>query len=238
MGALDAGGGPEGGKKKGGLHKRKGKPGIILDMTPMVDIGFLLVIFFMTTTRFREPQAIEITLPPETAEGTERGVPESNVMMINIMPDGTILQNMAVEAPKPVNVDSLDDLLLTAKMDNIKKQPPHIDGRTGAFYESGEEFLKRFDAMPRDVPKAVRDSMERVRDEKKCRFTVVIQVNRLSQYDYVVAVMDAIQQNQVARFAIVEQKPEDQKLVEEALAKGVPIKDLQARTQPRRRGGR
>ncbi len=237
MGALDAGAAPEIGKKKGGLHKRKGKPNIILDMTPMVDIGFLLVIFFMTTTRFREPQAIEITLPPENPEGTERGVPESNVMILNIMPDGTILQNMAVEAPRPVEVDSLDSLLARAKLANIKRQPQHIDARTQVFYESGEEFLRRFESMPRDVPKAIRDSMERVRDEKICRFTVLVQVNRLSQYDKVVAVMDAIQQNQIARFAIIEQKPEDQKLVEEALAKGVPVKDLQAK-QPKKRGGR
>lgn len=236
MGAVDMGA-PEGGKKKGGLHKRKGKPNIVLDMTPMVDIGFLLVIFFMTTTRFREPQAIEITLPPENPEGAEKGVPESSVMILNIMPDGTILQNMAVDPPKPVEVDSLDSLLARAKLANIKKQPQHIDGRTQVFYESGEEFLKRFEAMPKDMPKAVRDSMERVRDEKICRFTVLIQVNRLSQYDKVVAAMDAIQQNQIARFAIVEQKEEDLKLVEEALKKGVAVKDLQAKKPPRR-GGR
>ncbi len=236
MGAVDMGA-PEGGKKKGGLHKRKGKPNIVLDMTPMVDIGFLLVIFFMTTTRFREPQAIEITLPPETTNETEHGVPESSVMILNIMPDGTILQNMAVDPPKRVTVDSLDPLLQDAKMDNIKKQPQHIDGRTQVFYESGEDFLKRFEAMPKDVPKHVRDSMEQVRDEKICRFTVLVQVNRLSQYDKVVAAMDAIQQNQIARFAIVEQKEEDLKLVEEALKKGVAVKDLQAKNQPRR-GGR
>jgi hypothetical protein len=158
-------------------------------------------------------------------------------MILNIMPDGTILQNMAVDPPKPVLVDSLDSLLLNAKMENIKKQPQHIDGRTQVFYESGEEFLKRFEAMPKDVPKAVRDSMERVRDEKICRFTVLVQVNRLSQYDKVVASMDAIQQNQIARFAIVEQKEEDLKLVEEALKKGVAVKDLQAKKPPRR-GGR
>lgn len=236
MGAVDMGA-PEGSKKKGGLHKSKGKPNIVLDMTPMVDIGFLLVIFFMTTTRFREPQAIEITLPPETPEGTEKGVPESSVMILNIMPDGTILQNMAVDPPKPVEVDSLDSLLARAKLTNIRKQPQHIDGRTQVFYESGEDFLKRFEALPKDVPKAIRDSMEKVRDEKICRFTVLVQVNRLSQYDKVVASMDAIQQNQIARFAIVEQKEEDQKLVEEALKKGVAVKDLQVKKPPRR-GGR
>jgi biopolymer transport protein ExbD len=41
------------------------RPGIRIDMTPMVDIAFLLLVFFMVTTVFRLPQAMEINLPPE-----------------------------------------------------------------------------------------------------------------------------------------------------------------------------
>ncbi|MCU0607809.1 MAG: biopolymer transporter ExbD [Candidatus Edwardsbacteria bacterium] len=221
MGGLDAGGGPEPQGKKGhGLHKRKGRPGITLDMTPMVDIGFLLVIFFMTTTRMREPQAIEITLPPDT-EGSTVNIAESNVLTINIMADGTIQQyigNIKVATPEPVAVDSLDGLLLTTKTDNIKRQPAHYD-KFMTLYESGEEFLKRYDAMPKDVEKSVRDSMNKVRDEKICRLTVLVKVARESSYDHVVAVMDAIQQNQIARFAIVEQTADDLKEIEEVKKK-------------------
>lgn len=217
MGGLDAGGGPEPQGKKGhGLHKRKGRPGITLDMTPMVDIGFLLVIFFMTTTRMREPQAIEITLPPDT--GTDKPVAQSNVLSINIMNDGTILQNISVDPPLPVVVDSLDALLLNSKLDNIRKQPAHYD-KNMVLYESGEEFLRRYDAMPKNAPENVRDSMDKVRDEKICRLTVLVKVARESSYDHVVAVMDAIQQNQIARFAIVEQTPDDVKAIEEAKKK-------------------
>lgn len=217
MGGLDSGGGPEPRGKKGhGLHRPKGRPGITLDMTPMVDIGFLLVIFFMTTTRMREPQAIEITLPPDT--GTDKPVAQSNVLTINIMNDGTILQNMSVDAPAPVVVDSLDNLMVTQKLDNIKKQPPHYD-KNMVLYESGEEFLRRYDAMPGDIKKEVRDSMDKVRDEKICRLTLLVKVARESSYDHVVAVMDAIQQNQIARFAIVEQTKDDLKAIEDAKKK-------------------
>lgn len=34
-----------------------------LDMTPMVDIAFLLLIFFMATTVFKQPESISILLP-------------------------------------------------------------------------------------------------------------------------------------------------------------------------------
>ncbi|MDP2806903.1 MAG: biopolymer transporter ExbD [bacterium] len=225
MGAVDMGPQESGKGKKGpGLHKRKGRPGVVLDMTPMVDIGFLLVIFFMTTTRFREPQAIEINLPPEIASATQKPVKESNVLTINIMADGTILQNIATDVPAPVAFDSLDQLVSVAKMNNIKKQPVHIDGRTGVQYESGAEFLQRYQAFmdknkDKDIPRQVTDSLNKVRDERICRLTVLIKVSRESSYNNVVAVMDAVQQNQVARFSITEQTPEDLKAIEDSKKK-------------------
>lgn len=223
MGAVDMGP-QESGKKGPGLRKRKGRPGIVMDMTPMVDIGFLLVIFFMTTTRFREPQAIEINLPPEIATENQKPVKESNVLTINIMGDGTILKNIANDAPDSVALNSLDQLVASTKLDNLNKQPAHIDGRTGVQYESGSEFLQRYKAFmdknkDKDIPRQVLDSLNKVRDEKICRLTVLIKVSRESSYNNVVAVMDAVQQNQVARFSITEQTPEDLKAIEDAKKK-------------------
>jgi biopolymer transport protein ExbD len=83
MGAVDT---PEskGGKKKGGLKKRAPKRiGVKIDMTPMVDVAFLLLIFFMCTTVFRKPQALEITLPPDPKAKVE--IAESNVMTVRVI---------------------------------------------------------------------------------------------------------------------------------------------------------
>jgi len=81
MGAVDS---PDPGgkkKKKGGLKKRAPKRlGIRIDMTPMVDVAFLLLIFFMCTTVFRKPQALEINLPPDPKAKVE--IAESNVMTV------------------------------------------------------------------------------------------------------------------------------------------------------------
>ncbi len=37
--------------------------GIAMDMTPMVDVGFLLLTFFMLTTQFKPEEAVDVTLP-------------------------------------------------------------------------------------------------------------------------------------------------------------------------------
>ena len=57
---------PKGGKK--GLRRPKRRIAIRIDMTPMVDIAFLLLIFYMVSTVFSMPQAMEINLPPKDQE--------------------------------------------------------------------------------------------------------------------------------------------------------------------------
>ena len=68
---------------------RKGAP--TLDMTPMVDLAFLLVTFFMLTTQFRPEEAQQVNIPSST---TESQITESNNMTITVAPDGRIFFDM------------------------------------------------------------------------------------------------------------------------------------------------
>jgi biopolymer transport protein ExbD len=82
MGAVDT---PDrASKSKGGLHRPKRRVRVRIDMTPMVDVAFLLLIFFMVTTTFRKPQVMEVNLPPE---GAKVQVPESNVLTLYVRGD-------------------------------------------------------------------------------------------------------------------------------------------------------
>src|SRR5437667_6310256 len=69
-------------QKEGGTQKPK-RIGVKIDMTPMVDVAFLLLIFFMCTTVFRKPQALEINLPPDPNAKVE--IAESNVMTLRVV---------------------------------------------------------------------------------------------------------------------------------------------------------
>jgi biopolymer transport protein ExbD len=86
MGAVDTPQ-PRGGKKKKGpgFSRPKRRVGIRIDMTPMVDVAFLLLIFFMVTTVFRTPQALEINLPPD--ENVQIDVAESKVLQLRVLSD-------------------------------------------------------------------------------------------------------------------------------------------------------
>lgn len=79
-----------GGRPKRGKHsKRKAKKrvGFRIDMTPLVDITFLLLTFFMFVTTLTTPQIMDMAVPPET-EDVE--VAESKLFTIRVRGDGKI----------------------------------------------------------------------------------------------------------------------------------------------------
>ncbi len=83
MGAVDTPQPRSGGKKGKGFHRPKRRVGIRIDMTPMVDVAFLLLIFFMVTTVFMTPQAMEINLPPDNKTPLQMG--ESKILQLRVL---------------------------------------------------------------------------------------------------------------------------------------------------------
>lgn len=97
MAEISQGGG--GGSKDGKVRSKKASTKI--DMTPMVDLAFLLLTFFMLTTTFNKPQTMEITMPEKVKDEAEQTqVNEKNVLNIVLGENDKIYWYVGITEPK------------------------------------------------------------------------------------------------------------------------------------------
>jgi biopolymer transport protein ExbD len=66
--------------------KKKRRLSIKIDMTPMVDIAFLLLIFYMTTTQFKPPEKKKVDLPTSHSQVS---LPDKDVINVTVTADDT-----------------------------------------------------------------------------------------------------------------------------------------------------
>jgi biopolymer transport protein ExbD len=107
------------------------RQGVRIDMTPLVDVAFLLLTFFMLTTQFKPDEVVTVELP---SSHSEIKLPESDVMMVSLSKDGRIFLSLdsqllrrrlfgkenelkaGIEVPK----EKLAELLVQARTANPK----------------------------------------------------------------------------------------------------------------------
>jgi biopolymer transport protein ExbD len=157
MGAVDT---PERASKgkKGGRRKKR-RVGVRIDMTPMVDVAFLLLIFFMVTTVFRTPQALEINLPPK--EDVKVEIAMSRVLELRILPDQRIYWRDAQNPWARTDMTSVPTVLKPWKGNKEKVVVIRID-RDAKF----NSMVKMIDEL--DLANLTRFSLQTLTpDEKK-----------------------------------------------------------------------
>jgi len=97
MAEISQGGG--GGKKDGKVRSKKASTKI--DMTPMVDLAFLLLTFFMLTTTFNKPQTMEITMPEKVKkDDVQTEVNEKKVLTVILGDDDKVYWYKGITDPE------------------------------------------------------------------------------------------------------------------------------------------
>ncbi len=93
-------------KRGSKAHKRKKKHriGFRLDMTPLVDVAFLLLTFFMYTTSLITPQIMKMNVPKDNTEVKQN---EKDMYTIAISGDGKVYTHMAQDDPSEVALTAL-----------------------------------------------------------------------------------------------------------------------------------
>lgn len=121
---AELGGGGGGSKKKGGKVRVK-KSSTRIDMTPMVDLAFLLLTFFVMTTTLNKPQAMQINMPDKPKENDEQPeVNERNVLTLVLGENDKIYWYIGITDPEVKVTDfsatGIRKVLLEKKTENPK----------------------------------------------------------------------------------------------------------------------
>jgi biopolymer transport protein ExbD len=78
-----------------------------IDMTPMVDLGFLLITFFVLTTSFMKPTAIDLALPTRPCDMPPE-VSESRTLQLFLCENNTLYYYNPLLNEKPQMIDFRD----------------------------------------------------------------------------------------------------------------------------------
>ena len=90
--------------------RSKSRDEVDLDMTPLIDVVFLLLIFFMVSTTFEHNSEINITLPSSSKDVTEKKSDAVNISLDaegNVYINGEIIRNDQLETIKMALSDAL-----------------------------------------------------------------------------------------------------------------------------------
>lgn len=110
---------------------KKKRVSIRIDMTPLVDVAFLLLTFFMLTTQFKPPEDVEVVIP---TSHSDIKLPESNTMLVYVDKTGgifmgfdsqTMMEKMfgteyKYKQASPVKKEILGETLMKARISNPK----------------------------------------------------------------------------------------------------------------------
>lgn len=81
--------------ESGGSQKnRSTKKSTKVDMTPMVDLGFLLITFFMLATTLSKPQAIDLNMPSKSDAEDQQVISESKALTLILGADDTLFYSV------------------------------------------------------------------------------------------------------------------------------------------------
>lgn len=91
---------------------------LLLDMTPMIDIVFLLLIFFLWTMQLVQDARTELDLPLE--DGEQIAQTDQAGLIVNLLADGTL-----IEGDEPITLERLKVLALaTSGASTSRGGPP------------------------------------------------------------------------------------------------------------------
>ncbi|MCK6610026.1 MAG: biopolymer transporter ExbD [Bacteroidia bacterium] len=216
MAEIEGGGG---GHKKGGKPKGK-KMSTRVDFTPMVDLGFLLITFFMLTTSMNKPKTMEINMPVKDEQITEKDktkVKASQAITVLLTENNKIVYYFINETTGEPETPVITDF----SKGGIRAT---LLGKNRELFEKGG--YKNFDSIPiykemyrmNKIDEAtMRANISAIKNNKD-GLIVVIKADDKAKYKNLVDILDEMLICNIGRYAIVDITDIERELIKTAMA--------------------
>ncbi len=178
-----------GGKKKGGVKKGK-KLSTRIDMTPMVDLGFLLITFFILTTTLSKPKSMELNMPSDkpVEKGQETKIKASTVLTALLSKEHRVYYYYGI-GDNPM-------------------EPPKVEV---AYFKDKGGIRDAIMKLKKDVEVLRTTPGSNITDKDDA--TVIIKPDTTASYDDVVNMLDEMTINDIKIYAIVDIGKEDRNFI-------------------------
>ena len=207
MASIDSGG--DGGQKKGPGVKKAKKLSTRVDMTPMVDLGFLLLTFFVFTATMSEPTTLDLNMPKDIKDKKEQTeVKESGVLSVMLGKEDVVYYYEG-----------------KLKEDGSNFQSTSFKGIRDIIIKKRQEVIDRYKQRP--DPECEAKMAKEGKPISNCAdrdFVVIIKPTKDATYKNTVDILDEMTINQVRTYAMVkifDQEYELIKKTEEFNAAGI-----------------
>ncbi|ARM30424.1 biopolymer transporter ExbD [Prosthecochloris sp. HL-130-GSB] len=160
--------------------------GFRLDMTPMVDVAFLLLTFFMLTTKFRPPEQVAIDPP---SSHSEQKVPESGALTVSVSEENSYYIGVSSQ---PVRVAMFERLIGPVLRESGMSEGAVSDSLQS--FKLTESFAVDHDALERYIVTA------RVSDQN---IRPVIKADVDADFDAVDYVLKVFRESNILTFNLV-----------------------------------
>jgi biopolymer transport protein ExbD len=170
-----------------------------LDMTPMVDLAFLLLTFFMLTTTFSKPKAMEITMPVDG-----KPAPVNNAVTVLLGDKNRVFWYYGEFKPGKTQLTESE---FSAK------------GIRQVLFEKNKEAVDEIKGLEKDLitGKITEASFKKSRLKilQKNSIFVLIKTDDKAKYQNVVDMLDECSIANVGKYAIVDMIPGESELLKE-----------------------
>jgi biopolymer transport protein ExbD len=213
MAEIEGGGG---GHKKGGKPKGK-KMSTRVDFTPMVDLGFLLITFFMLTTSMSKPKTMEINMPvKEVNEIDKQKVKASQAITVLLAAGDTIVYyyiNETTGEPETPVITNYSAGGIRATLLNRNREL--LTKANNNNYDSIPilKEMYKLNQIPEDEMKKRIAGIKANKDA----LIVVIKADDKAKYRNLVDILDEMLICNIGRYAIVDITPVEQELIKTAM---------------------